>query len=85
MEIMLSVNHLHKEKKLSKEKIKEDIKKPYLHLKANLEGRHLQDGHHKKGMKKFFIVTVIHAINMVTKVWIANIMKGRIMEGFITP
>jgi hypothetical protein len=57
MEIMLQSNHLHKARKVSKEQSKEDIKKPYLHLK---EERHLQDGHQSKGMKIFFMVNVTH-------------------------
>ena len=84
MEKMLQVNHLHKARKLSKEQSKEDIKKPSLHLKANSEERHLHDGHQSKGMKVFFMVTTTHVMNMVTKLWIADIMQGKIMEGFIT-
>ena len=85
MEIIFKVNHIHKGRKLSKEKIKEDIKKPSLHLKANSEERHLQDGHQSKGMKMFFTVIVTHVMNMVTKLWNASIMKGNIMKDFITP
>jgi hypothetical protein len=85
MEIMLQVNHLHKGRKFSKEKRKEDIKKPYLHLKENLEERHLQDGHQRKGVKMFFMVIVTHVMNMVTKLWNADIMQGEIMKDFITP
>ena len=81
MEIMFQVNHLHKGRKLSKEQSKEDIKKPYLHLKENLKERHFQDGHQRKGMKVFFMVTVTHVMNMVTKLWNADI----IMKYFITP
>jgi hypothetical protein len=58
---MLQVNHLHKGREFSKEQCKEDIKKPYLHLK--------EDGHQIKGMKVFFMVNVIHVMNMVTKLW----------------
>ena len=76
MEIMLQVNHLHKGRKLSKER-KEDIKKPCLHLK---EERRLQDGHQSKGMKMFFMVTVTHVMNMVTKIWSAYCMQGEIMK-----
>jgi hypothetical protein len=81
MEIMLQVNHLHKGRKLSKER-KEYIKKPYLQLK---EERHLQDGHQRKGMKMFFIFIVTHVMNMVTKLWNVDFMQGEIMKGFITP
>jgi hypothetical protein len=77
MKKMLKINHLHKAKKISKEQSKEDIKKPYLHLK--------KDGHQRKGMKVFFIVNVIHVMNMVTKLWNADLMQGKIMEYFITP
>ena len=82
---MLQVNHLHKARKLSKEQIKEDIKKPSLHLKANSEERQLQGGHQRKGMKMFFMVTATHVVNIVTKLWIEDIMKGNIMKGFTTP
>jgi hypothetical protein len=74
---MLEVNHLHNRRKISKEKIKEDIKKPSLHLK--------EDGHQRKGMKVFFMVNVIHVMNMVTKLWIVDLMQGEIVEDFITP
>jgi hypothetical protein len=57
---MLQVNHLHKERKVSKEQSKEDIKNPSLHLK---EERHLQYGHQIKGMKMFFMVTITHVMN----------------------
>jgi chromosome segregation ATPase len=53
-----------------------------LHLK---EERHLQDGHQSKGMKMFFMVTVTHVMNMVTKLWNADFMQGEIMKDFITP
>ena len=82
---MLQVNHLHNGRKVSKEQIKEDIKKPSLHLKENSEERHLQGGRQSKGMKMFFMVTSTHVMNMVTKLCIADIMQGKIMEGFITP
>ena len=82
---MLQVNHLHKARKLSKEQIKEDIKKPSLHLKANSEQRHLQGGHQEKGMKKKIMVTATHVVNMVKNIWIADVMQGKRMEGFITP
>jgi hypothetical protein len=74
---MLKINHLHKENKISKEQTKEDIKKPSLHLK--------EDGHQSKGMKVFFMVNVIHVMNMVTKLWNADLMQGEIIEDFITP
>ena len=73
---MLQVNNLHKARKVSREQSKEDIKKPYLHLK---EERHLQYGHQSKGMKMFFMVNVTHVMNMVTKLWIVGIMQGKIM------
>jgi hypothetical protein len=74
---MLKINHLHKAKKISKEQNKEDIKKPSLHLK--------EDGHQIKGMKVFFMVNVIHVMNMVTKLSNEDLMQGEIMEYFITP
>jgi hypothetical protein len=67
----------HKARKLSKEQRKDDFKKPYLHLKEN--------GHQSKGMKVFFMVNIIHVMNMVTKLWNVDIMQGEIMEYFITP
>jgi hypothetical protein len=73
---MLQVNHLHKERKVSKEQSKEDIKKPYLHLK--------EDGHQTKGIKLFFMVNVIHVMNMVTKTWNAYFIKGNKMKYLIT-
>ena len=85
MEIMLKVNHLHNGRKLSKEQSKEDIKNPSLHLKENSEEGHLQDGHQSKGMKMFFMVTVTHVMNMVTNLWNADIMQGKIMKDFIRP
>jgi hypothetical protein len=33
----------------------------------------------------FFMVTNFHVVNMVTKIWIADIVKGNMLEGFITP
>ena len=74
---MLQVNHLHKENKISKEQRKEYIKKPSLHLK--------RDGHQSKGMKVFFMVNVIHVMNMVTEIWNVYIMQREIMEDSITP
>jgi hypothetical protein len=85
MEIMLQVNHLHKGRKISKEQSKEDIKKPSLHLKANSEERHLEYGHQNKGIKMFFMVIITHVMNMVTKLWNADIMQEEIMKYFITP
>jgi hypothetical protein len=41
-EVKLQVKHLHKERKPSEDQSKEDTKKPFLHLKENLEERHLQ-------------------------------------------
>ena len=79
---MLQVNHLHKERKVSKEQRKENIKTSSLHVK---EERHLQDGHQSKGMKMVVMVNVTHVMNMVTNIWNAYIMKGKIMKYFITP
>jgi hypothetical protein len=81
MEIMLQVNHIHKARKVSKEQSKEDIKKPYLHLK---EERHLQYGHQRKGMIMFFMVIVTHVMHMVTNLWNEDFMQGEIMKYFIT-
>jgi cytoskeletal protein RodZ len=72
MKTMLQINHLHKEKKISKEQSKEDIKK-------------LSLGHQSKGMKVFFMGIVIHVVNMVTNILNVELMKGDIMEDFITP
>jgi hypothetical protein len=69
---MLQNNHLHKAKKISKEQIKEDIKKLFL-------------GHQSKGMKVFFMGIVIHVMDMVTKLLNVDLMKGDIMEDFLTP
>ena len=69
---MLQRNHLHKAKKISKVQSKEDIKKPFL-------------GHQSKGMKVFFMGIVINVMDMVKKLLNVNIMKGDIMEYFITP
>jgi hypothetical protein len=77
MKIMLQVEHLQKGMKVSKEQSKEDIKKPSLHLK--------EDGHQSKGIKLFFMVNVIHVMNMVTKLWNADLIQGEGMEYFITP
>jgi hypothetical protein len=69
---MLQSNHLHKAKKISKELRKEDIKKLFL-------------GHQSKGMKVFFMGIVIHVMDMVTNILNVDLMKGYIMEDFITP
>jgi hypothetical protein len=69
---MLQSNHLHKENKISKAKSKEDIKKLFL-------------GHQGKGMKVFFMGIVIHVMDMVTNILSVYLMKGDIMEDFITP
>jgi hypothetical protein len=85
VEEKLQVKNLHKEREILDKQSKEYIKKPSLHLKANSEERHLQGGHQIKGMKMFFMVIASHVINMVTKIWIADIMKGKMLEGSITP
>ena len=69
---MLQSNHLHKAIFFSKEQSKEDIKK-------------LSLGHQSKGMKVFFMVIVIHVVNMVTNLLNVDLMKEDIMEDFITP
>jgi hypothetical protein len=69
---MLQNNHLQKENKISKEQSKEDIKKLFL-------------GHQSKGMQVFFMGIVIHVMDMVTKILNVDLMKGDIMEDFITP
>jgi hypothetical protein len=69
---MLQSNHLHKANQISKEKNKEDIKKLFL-------------GHQSKGMKVFFMGIVILVMDMVTKLLNVDLMKGDIMEYFITP
>jgi hypothetical protein len=69
---MLQRNHLHKANKISKEQSKEDIKKLFLE-------------HQSKGMKVFFMGIVIHVMDMVTKILNVDLMKGYIMEDFITP
>jgi hypothetical protein len=51
---------------------KEDIKKLFL-------------GHQRKGMKVFFKGIFIHVMDMVTKLLNVDLMKGDIMEDFITP
>ena len=82
---MLQVKHLQKSRKDSEEQSKEDIKKPSLHLKENSKERHLQGGHQSKGMKMFSMVINSHVMNMVTKIWITDIMQGKMLEGSITP
>jgi hypothetical protein len=42
-------------------------------------------GHQRKGMQVFFMGIVIHVIDMVTKLLNVDLMKGDIMEDFITP
>ena len=42
-------------------------------------------GHQRKGMKVFFMGIVIHVMDMVTKILNVDLMKGDIMEYFITP
>jgi hypothetical protein len=46
------------------------------HLKASSEERHVQGGQKRKGMKMFSMVIVSHVINMVTRLWIVDIMQG---------
>ena len=84
MEAKLQVKNLHKARKPSEEQIKEDIKKPPLCLKENSEERHLQGGHQSKGKEMFFMVTASHLMNMVTNLWIADIMKRNMLAGFVT-
>jgi hypothetical protein len=69
---MLQSNHLQKAKKISEDQSKEDIKKLFL-------------GHQRKGMNVFFMGIVIHVMDMVTKILNVDLMKGDIMEDFITP
>jgi hypothetical protein len=66
---MLQNNLLHKAKKIPKEQSKDDIKK-------------LSLGHQRKGMKVFFMGIVM---DMVIKILNVDLMKGDIMEDFITP
>jgi ribosomal protein L9 len=83
VEETLQFKNLHKARKPSEEHSKEDIKNSSLHLKENLEERHLQGGHQNKGMKIFFMVTASHVMNMVTKICIADIMQGNMLEDSI--
>ena len=69
---MLQRNHLHKARKISKEQNKEDTKK-------------LSLGHQSKGMKVFFMGIVIHVMDMITNILNVDLMKGDMMEDFITP
>jgi hypothetical protein len=69
---MLQNNHLHKARKITKEQRKQDIKKLLL-------------GHQSKGMKVFFMGIVIHVMDMVRNILSVDLMKGDIMEYFITP
>jgi hypothetical protein len=73
----LQFNHLQKTRIVSKELSNKYIKKLPLHLKEN--------GHQSKGMKVFFMANVIHVMNMVTDIRNIDIMKGDIIEHFITP
>jgi hypothetical protein len=59
-------------KEISKEQSKEHIKKLFL-------------GHQSKDMKAFFMGIVIHVMDMVTNLLSVDLMKGDIMEDFITP
>jgi hypothetical protein len=59
-------------KEIPKEQSKEKTKKLFL-------------GHQSKGMKVFFMGIVIHVMDMVTKLLNLDLMKGYIMEYFITP
>jgi hypothetical protein len=77
MKKRLQVNHLQNTRKVSKELSKKDIKKLPLHLKEN--------GHQSKGMKVFFMVNVIHVMNMVTNIWNVDLIKRDIIEDFIIP
>jgi len=74
---MLQVNYLHKGRKVSKEQRNKYIKNPSLHLK--------EYGHQSNAMKLFFMVNVIHVMNMVRKLWNEDLMQREIMEYLITP
>ena len=41
--------------------------------------------HQSKGMKVFFMGIIIHVMDMVTKLLNVDLMKGDIMEDYITP
>jgi hypothetical protein len=49
------------------------------------QSKNLFLGHQSKGMKVFFMGIVIHVMDMVTNVLNVDLMKGDIMEYFITP
>jgi hypothetical protein len=70
--------------KLSEEHNKEDTKKPSLHLKANSKERHLQGGNQGKDMNFFFMFISSDVMNMVTNLWIVDIMQGKMLEVSIT-
>ena len=72
MKKRLQVNHLQKTRKVSKKQSKEDIKNPSLHLK--------EDGQQIKGMKVFFMVNVIHVMNIVTKLCNADLLQRKIRK-----
>jgi hypothetical protein len=36
-------------------------------------------------MKMFFMITASDVMNMVKKIWIVDIMQGKMLEGSITP
>jgi hypothetical protein len=59
---MLQINHIHKEKKIPKERSKEDINKLFL-------------GHQRKCMKVFFMGIVIHVMDLVTNLMSVDLMK----------
>jgi hypothetical protein len=59
---MLKINHRHKERKISKEQSKADIKNISL-------------GYQRKGMKVFFMGIVIHVMDMVTNLLNVDLMK----------
>jgi hypothetical protein len=42
-------------------------------------------GHQRKGMEVFFMGIVIHVVNMVKILLNVDLMKGDILEYFITP
>jgi hypothetical protein len=49
------------------------------------QSKNLFLGHESKGMKVFFMDIVIHVMDIVTKLLNVDLMKGDIMEYFITP
>jgi hypothetical protein len=56
-------------------------------FKRTKQGRHnkLSLGHQSKGIKIFFMDIVIHVVNMVKNLLNIELIKGDIMEDFITP